>query len=58
MFRLTYLFLRALGWLALLTRSDMSKDVEILALCHEVAVPRRQSAPPRLTGPTEPCSAH
>lgn len=31
------------------TRSDPSKDIEILVLCHEIAVLRRQSAPPRLT---------
>jgi putative transposase len=40
-FRLTYLMLaRVLSWLALLTRSDAAKDVEILALRHEVAVLR------------------
>jgi transposase InsO family protein len=51
-FRLTYLMLlRVLGWLALLTRSDTSKDVEILVLRHEVAVLRRQTPPPRLTWP-------
>ena len=50
-FRLTYLMLlRALGWLALLTRSDTSKDVEILVLRHEVALLRHQT-PPRLTWP-------
>jgi hypothetical protein len=29
-----------LSWLALLARSDTAKDVEILTLRHEVAVPR------------------
>ena len=51
-FRLTYLMLlRVLGWLALLTRSHASKDVEILVLRHEVAALRRQTPPPRLTLP-------
>jgi putative transposase len=57
-FRLTYLMLlRVLGWLALLTRSDTSKDVEILVLRHEVAVLRRQTRRRDSPGPTEPCSA-
>jgi hypothetical protein len=38
--RFTYLVvLRAFGWLALLARSDRVKDVEILILRHQVAVP-------------------
>src|ERR1035437_7967413 len=37
---------RLFGWLALLARSDASKDVEILALRHEVAVIRRSVGPP------------
>jgi putative transposase len=51
-FRLNYLMLlRVLGWLALLTRSATSKDIEILVLRHEIAVLRRQTPPPRLTWP-------
>ncbi|HEY0689975.1 MAG TPA: helix-turn-helix domain-containing protein, partial [Kribbella sp.] len=35
------------GWIALLARSQASKDVEILALRHQLAVLRRQVAAPR-----------
>jgi putative transposase len=39
--------IRVFDWLALPTRSDISKDVEILVLRHEVAVLRRQIARPK-----------
>ena len=39
---------RVLSWLSLLARSDVSKDVEILVLRHEVAVLRRHHPRPRL----------
>ena len=38
---------RLSGWLALLARSEVSKNVEILMLRHEVAVLRRQVARPK-----------
>jgi hypothetical protein len=45
--RLLYLILvQGLSWLALLARSSTSKDAEILALRHEIAVLRRPN--PRL----------
>jgi transposase InsO family protein len=39
--------IRVFDWLALLARNDISKDVEILVLRHEVAVLRRQIARPK-----------
>ncbi len=38
---------RVLSWLALLARSDATKDVEILVLRHEVDVLRRHNPTPR-----------
>jgi putative transposase len=47
LFRLVYLLvLRLFSWLALLTRSGISKHAEIVVLRHEVAVLRRQIARP------------
>ena len=48
--RLVYLMLaRVLSWLALLARTDATKDAEILVLRHEVAVLRRHTPRPRLS---------
>jgi hypothetical protein len=47
--RLIYLlFCQVLRWLALLARSSVAKDAELLVLRHEVAVLRRQVARPRV----------
>ena len=45
------LLVTVVSWLALLARSQASKDAEILALRHEVAVLRRTNPKPRLSWP-------
>ncbi|WP_214322952.1 hypothetical protein [Nonomuraea sediminis] len=44
---LSLIFVRLIGWLMLLARSEASKGLEILVLRHEISVLRRQTARPR-----------
>jgi hypothetical protein len=49
--RLVYrMFSKVLGWMALCTRSDTTKEIEILVLRHQLAVLRRGSPRPRING--------
>jgi hypothetical protein len=45
------LLVTVLSWLALLARSSATKDAEILALRHEVAILRRANPMPKMTWP-------
>jgi putative transposase len=48
--RLIYqMFAKLLGWIVLCTRSDTSKDIEILVLRHQLAVLQRRTPRPRTT---------
>ena len=48
--RLIYqMFIKLLGWMVLRTRSDTTKDIEILVLRHELAVLKRRTSRPRMT---------
>jgi putative transposase len=48
--RLTYqMFTRLLGWTVLRTRSDTTKDIEILILRHQLTVLQRRTPRPRMT---------
>ena len=42
------MFVRVAGWMALLARSEVSKEAELLVLRQEVAVLRRQNPKPKL----------
>jgi len=42
------MFVRLVGWMALLARSSASRDAELLMLRREVAVLRRQNPKPKL----------
>ena len=48
--RLIYLmFIKLLGWMVLCTRSDSTKDIEILVLRHQLAVLQRRTPRPRIS---------
>ena len=50
--KLIYLmFSKLLGWIVLRTRSDTSKEIEILVLRHQLAVLQRRSPRPRISWP-------
>src|SRR3954471_19089035 len=48
--RLIYqMFAKLLGWIVLRTRSDATKDIEILVLRHQLAVLQRRTPRPRMS---------
>ena len=48
--RLIYqMFTSLLGWIVLRTRSDTTKDIEILVLRHQLAVLQRRTPRPRMS---------
>jgi putative transposase len=48
--RLIYqMFTKLLGWIVLHTRSDTTKDIEILVLRHQLAVLQRRTPRPQMT---------
>ena len=48
--RLIYLmFSKLLGWIVLRTRSDVTTDIEILVLRHQLAVLQRRTPRPRMS---------
>ena len=48
--RLIYhMFTRLLGWIVLQTRSDTTKDIEILVLRHQLTVLQRRTPRPRMS---------
>jgi hypothetical protein len=48
--RLIYqMFAKLLSWIVLRTHSDTAKEIEILVLCHQLAVLRQRTPRPRIT---------
>jgi putative transposase len=48
--RLIYqMFTKVLGWIVLRTRSDTTKEIEILVLRHQLAVLQRRTPRPRMS---------
>ena len=43
------MFFKLLGWIVLHTRSDTSKEIEILVLHHQLAVLQRRTPRPRMS---------
>jgi putative transposase len=42
---------KLLSWMVLRTRSDTTKEIEILVLCHQLAVLQRRAPRPRISWP-------